>query len=67
MNWPLRTKIVEKFGTQADFAHAIKSAEAVVSKVIRGRRVLAEEERKRWADALGAEIAELFGEEIIDA
>lgn len=60
MNWPLKTTIIERFGTQADFAHAIHGAEAVVSKVVRDRRTLSTEEKKRWATVLGDTPERLF-------
>ena len=63
MNWVLKTRIIERFGTQADFAYAIRGAEAVVSKVVRGRRTLSAEERQRWAEVLEVDCKELFGME----
>jgi hypothetical protein len=46
MNRRLKGKIVEKFGTQWDLAMAIGTHEALVSRVIRGRRTLARWSRK---------------------
>lgn len=66
MNWTLKAKIVERFGTQSDFAMAIKGHESDVSRVIRGRRTLNEEERQRWANLLGAESQELFRRETVN-
>ena len=63
INWPLKASIVEKFGTAADFSHVVKEPETVVSKVIRGRRTLSEDKKRKWAEALGVENYEaLFGE-----
>ena len=45
MNLKLKSKIVEHFGTQADFAYQIKKDETLVSRVIRGRRTLPEEQQ----------------------
>lgn len=67
MNWKLKTKIVERFGTQSDFAMAIKGHEADVSRVIRGRRTLNEVERQRWANLLGADSQEIFGKDMKNA
>lgn len=66
MNWKLKTRIVERFGTQSDFAMAIKGHEADVSRVVRGRRTLNESERQRWANLLGADSKELFGRETVN-
>ncbi|MBW2631054.1 MAG: helix-turn-helix transcriptional regulator [Deltaproteobacteria bacterium] len=60
MNRLLKAKIVEKFGTQGDFAAAIKADEAVVSRVIRGRRELNVESQKKWADKLECRPVEIF-------
>ena len=56
MNRKLKAKIVERFGTQSDFSAAINEDESNVSRVVRGRRTLPEENRKIWAKALGEEI-----------
>lgn len=61
MNRMLKAKIFEKFGTQWDFAMAIGVHEAMVSRIIRGRRTLTKEERQRWADLLQADCTEIFG------
>ena len=49
----LKGRIVEKYGTQADFAMEIKEDESLVSRVIRGRRQINPEKQKTWARALG--------------
>jgi plasmid maintenance system antidote protein VapI len=53
MNKYLKAKIVERYGSQFEFARAIAEHEAVVSRVIRGHRDLTPEEKARWANALG--------------
>lgn len=58
MNKTLKAKIVEKFGSQVEFAKAIGEHEPIVSRVIRGHHYLSAEERLRWAIALGCEDAE---------
>ncbi len=63
MNLRLKAKIVEHFGTQAAFADFIGEHEAVVSKVVRGRRSLGHESRQRWAKALECKPEELLLEE----
>ena len=62
MNNILKAKIIEKFGTQADFAQAIKTEEAIVSRVVRGRRILNSETKQIWADALGCKPKDIFKE-----
>lgn len=62
MNRKLKAKIVERFGTQADFAQAIKMDETNVSRVVRGRRTLSPEAQKTWGRALSCEPKEVFGE-----
>ena len=61
MNKYLKAKIVEKYGSQFEFARAVGEHEAVVSRIIRGHRVLSPEDRWRWAEALGCDAeADLF-------
>ena len=52
MNKRLKGKIVERFGSQADFAQKAMVDETIVSRVIRGRRVLPDAEKARWAKIL---------------
>ena len=61
MNWDLKTKIVEIFGTQADFAQAVKVDETIVSRIVRGRRQLDLKQQNQWARALNSDPEELFG------
>ena len=60
MNKILKAKIVEKFGTQADFAIAVKVRESQISRVVRRRRTITPETQKIWAAALGCNPQELF-------
>jgi len=53
MNLKLKAKIVEKYGTQADFADVIDMDDSLISKIIRGRRKLNTEMQFVWAKALG--------------
>ena len=55
LNFQLKMKIYEKFYNQANFAQAVGADETVVSRVIRGRRKLNDEQQKRWASILGCE------------
>ena len=52
-NWNLKSLIVEKFGTQADFAIKVGRQQSFISEVLRGRKKLSEEEQKVWAEHLG--------------
>jgi len=52
MNKILKARIIQVFGSQFEFAKAVGEHEAIVSRVIRGRRALSPEERMRWAIAL---------------
>lgn len=61
MNKKLKLKIIEIFGTQADFAQKIKVDESVVSRVLRGRRTLGKGDRQKWAETLKCDEKELWG------
>ncbi len=61
MNKILKARIVEQFGTQADFAQEIKTDEAIISRVVRDRRQLSAETKKKWARMLKCNEQELFG------
>lgn len=58
MNRKLKGKIVEKFGTQFEFSKTINEHESNISRVVRGRRKLSQEDKKLWLDALGGELTE---------
>lgn len=61
MNKILKSKIIEKFGTQFDFAIAVQMHESDVSRIIRGRREPTPETRKQWAAVLGVGEKRIFG------
>ncbi len=63
MNLKLKAKIVEKYGTQADFAPVINTDESLISKIIRGRRKLDTEMQFVWAKALGCRPEDIFTNE----
>ena len=63
MNKILKAKIVERFGTQADFAEAIDTDESIISRIIRGRRQLDSEKQSIWAKALGCKTKDIFANE----
>ena len=63
MNRILKAKIIERYGTQADFAQAIATDEPTISRIIRGRRDLCLEKKIIWAKALGCKPKEIFSDE----
>ena len=60
MNRILKAKIIEKCGTQVDFAEIAKVRESFVSRIVRGRRTLNAAEQIRWAALLDADREKLF-------
>lgn len=62
VNLRLKAKIIERFGTQAQFAKTLRIQESMVSEVVRGRRNLTEDEKNAWLSALGGHSSDLFGE-----
>ena len=59
-NFKLKAKIIERFGYQWKFAQFLEIDETIISRVLRGGRKLNNEQRQRWADALGCPVKELF-------
>lgn len=55
MNRKLKGRIVERYGSQFEFARIIGAHEAVVSRVVRGHVALDDASKHRWAIALGVE------------
>lgn len=60
MNLILKAKIIENYGTQADFAQVVGIDETIVSRVVRGRRALDEGNKSMWAEALGCRLEDIF-------
>ena len=52
MNKKLKAKIIEQFGSQADFAQEIQVDESIISRIVRGRRVLSPEDQAMWCRIL---------------
>jgi plasmid maintenance system antidote protein VapI len=63
MNWKLKQRIIEEYGSQVDFAQTIKVNETLVSKIVRGRRTLVPEKQLIWAKALGCKTKDIFADE----
>ena len=55
MNHELRIEILKKFHTQTDFAAAAGSDDALISRVLRGRRKLNPEQAKKWQRLLNCD------------
>lgn len=63
MNKRLKARIIELYGTQADFAAKLKVDDSLVSRVVRARRALTMADKKRWAEALNCSVAEFFNDQ----
>jgi transcriptional regulator with XRE-family HTH domain len=63
MNLKLKAKIIEQFGTQADFGEAIGIDDSIISKIIRGRRTLNPDKQFEWARELGCKPKDIFADE----
>jgi hypothetical protein len=59
MNKKLKAKIIEHYGSQFLFSVFMNIHESEVSRVIRGRRPLRDEDREKWAEALSVKPEEL--------
>jgi len=55
MNKNLKAEIIRKFGSQAEFSHALHEHGYIISAVINGRMKLDEKRRQAWEELLGAE------------
>ena len=62
-NYPLKARIIERYGSQSNFAFATRTDEAIISKIVRGRRKPTEAQRVTWAGLLGADVDTLFNRE----
>lgn len=59
-NFKLKARIIEKFGTQADFARLIGMQEQRISRFIHGRTMPNEAERQQISRRLGVAQGEIF-------
>ena len=60
MNFPLKMKILEKYGTQADFAVLVGLSESGLSRIIRGRKKPEQELKETISKKLGVVASEIF-------
>ena len=62
MNRKLKAKIVERFGSQSEFAQVLGVRDPYVSRVVNGRDRLSESGKSLWASVLNCEKADIFQE-----
>ncbi len=62
-NNKLKAKIIETFGSQANFAQELGVFEPVISRVIRGRVQLPDNQKIRWAALLDCKPTDIFNNE----
>lgn len=60
VNLQLKSKIIRKFGTGEDFANHIGKHPSIISRVVRGRIELNQDEKERWAVKLECPVDKLF-------
>jgi hypothetical protein len=60
MNLALKFKIIERFGSQAEFSAAVGMDESKISRVIRQRSKLTVGQKKDWAEVLGCKTEDIF-------
>jgi transcriptional regulator with XRE-family HTH domain len=60
-NLTLKAKIVERYGTQADFSSELGLNENILSRILNGRRPAKPDEAQAIAKALKCKPEELFG------
>ena len=58
----LKEKIAETFGSRHSFAEKVGIQKEMIECVIRGLVILEEDDRQKWASALGSTEQELFNE-----
>ncbi len=60
LNLKLKLKIIEKFKTQADFAEKLGIRDEILSRIVRGRRPLTDNEIKEWSQLLDVDVNSLI-------
>ena len=60
MNKKLKLKIIEQFGSQAEFSTAVDEDESTISRIINGRRTLSAERQETWACVLKCKVNDIF-------
>jgi plasmid maintenance system antidote protein VapI len=59
-NLVLKSRIIERYGCQSDFAPKIGLREPILSRLINGRQLPTPELAERIAAALGCKVEEIF-------
>jgi len=62
-NLELKYQIIKKFGSQADFAMALKCDESVISRILRGRRPMDPLTARLWSETLNIDVTQFFSGE----
>jgi len=60
MNWKLKKKIIEMYGSQINFSDETGLRESLISRVIRGHQTLSPEEKRDWSIHLQVKEEDLF-------
>ena len=60
VNNTLKAKIIERYGSQYEFARVVGTFAPYVSMVIRHRRKLSADDQRKWTEALGCKPADIF-------
>ena len=64
MRWNLKKKIVERYGSQINFAYELGLNPSTLSQIVLGRRPVDPSDQKKWAKMLGGTPQKIFGNEI---
>jgi plasmid maintenance system antidote protein VapI len=64
MNQKLKAKIIENYGSQFRFAHALGTHETEISAVVRGRKTLEPDKLREWARLLNCNVEDVFPVEV---
>ena len=62
MNKKLKLRIIEIYGSQAEFSMRVPDEESIISRIINGRRGLSEERKALWAKVLKCKVGDIFSE-----
>ena len=62
MNRKLKAKIIENYGSQFEFSRVMGIHETDVSRIVRNRRELSEENQVKWAAALNTDPDKIFNQ-----
>jgi len=60
MNWHLKIRMCDMFGSQADFAQKMGIGDAYISRAIHGRIALSDLKKAEWAKILKCSVKDIF-------